>query len=196
MKTLTRHNRRIKKTNKRSKRRKGGMKTKKTRSVTFGDPLVIEFDRISSDVEDNMDDYPECPSFKHIRGHHFPCRYKNTIFENQKEFGDWYLEELKKTISRKGEKDKHKKRIKSEQLYDTGNWNRYMAPEFRNYTSEGLVEDVFPFGELSQEDSENLLREKRRERLLSQREWMEDVRNFRRTSAKGDDIGAKTPGTI
>lgn len=171
------HNvKKTKKINKNSKK-KGGSKTK--RRVSFGDPIITEFENenIYTDAIDNI--YPKCPSFKHIRGHHFPCRYKNTIFENQKEFGEWYLEEIKKMTTKKKEKDAHKRRIKSEQLTMTGNWNRYIAPEFRNYTEEGIVENIFPFSELTEEESERLLREKRNERSLSQRKRLEEFKNYK-----------------
>lgn len=156
---------------------KGGTKTRKR--VSFGDPIISEFENEFISIDNTNTIYPDCPSFKHIRGHHFPCRYKNTIFENQKEFGEWYLEEIKNLINKKKEKDSHKRRIKSEQLSMTGNWNRYIAPEFRTYTEEGIVENIFPFSELTEEESERLLQEKRKERSLSQRKWLEDVKNYK-----------------
>lgn len=196
MKSFTRCKRKKKKRTRQSKKYKGGMKTRKSKHVRFGVPVVTEFESSNMDEESSLDNYPPCPSFKHIRGHHFPCRYKNTIFENQREFGEWYLEEIKRTINKKKEKDSHMKRIKSEQLSETGNWNRFMAPEFRNYTEEGLIEHVLPFSQLPDEESEMLLKEKRKERNLLKRDWLDDVKNFRKGITEGDDINAKNPGTI
>lgn len=176
----TRKSRKIKR--RKNLRHRGGMPGKTAKRVSFAEPIIIEFETPLEKHESS--DYRLCPSFKHIRGHHFPCRYKNTIFENQNEFAEWYREEIKKTIERNLDKKRHLSKIRDEQLSATGNWNRYIPPEFRSYNEEGVIEDVLPFSPtLGEEESRELLRQKRRERKLATHKWLEDVNTYREKGA-------------
>jgi hypothetical protein len=165
-------------------KRNGGMNGKSKKKVTFGEVEEREFvtpilERNSVELELKL--YNRCPSVKYIRPHHFPCRYKNTLFIDKDQFAEWYRSEIERQY-KPGiiPKSKYKDYIKRRELSETGYWDTYIPEEFRSYNeTTGVIEDIRPFAAEDEEISKTLLHEKRRQRKEEQEKWKRDVREFR-----------------
>jgi hypothetical protein len=117
----------VKNTNKYNRTRKNGSgptlsKVKRRQNVKFGNDAIHVFDnRITSETEPEsvQSIIQKCPDFRFIRPIHFPCRYRNTIFENVSDYNEWIRIKIEK--NRGIDVIKHNADIRK-QLDEIGQW--------------------------------------------------------------------------